>query len=127
VEKQMGHFSKVVNNIVEKTIVAEPDFFNTFVDVGPGQWLQVSYNTYGGVHYDPITKQLSADQSKALRGNYPGIGYIYSPEHDVFYAPQPFPSWVLNESTWLWEAPTPMPTDGKQYKWEESSTSWIAI
>lgn len=121
----MGHFAKVVNNITDQVIVAEPDFFDTFVDSSPGQWLQVSYNTRGGVHYDPVTGQPSADQSKALRGNYPGIGYIYDPENDKFYAPQPFPSWTLNKTTWTWEAPVTMPTDGKLYRWDETVGNWV--
>lgn len=121
----MGHFARVVNSKVDQVIVAEPEFFNTFVDSSPGQWLQVSYNTRGGVHYGQ-DGQPSADQSKALRGNYPGIGYTYDATNDVFYAHQPYASWVLNQSTWLWEAPVAMPTDGA-YEWDEATTSWKEI
>lgn len=120
----MGHFAKVVNGKVEQVIVAEPEFFNTFVDSSPGTWIQTSYNTRGGKHYDPNTNELSADQSKALRGNYAGIGYTYDQANDVFYAPQPYASWVLNQSTWTWEAPIPYPADGKVYVWDEPTVAW---
>jgi len=123
----MGHFAKVNNGKVEQVIVAEADFFNGFVDTSPGTWIQTSYNTRGGVHYDPVTGQPSADQSKALRGNYAGIGYHYDAASDVFYAPQPFPSWVLSPLTFLWEAPTPYPTDGKVYQWDEPTTAWVEV
>jgi len=123
----MGHFAKVVDGKVTQVIVAEPEFFTTFVDSSPGAWIQTSYNTRGGKHYDPTTGQESADQTKALRGNYAGIGYTYDQTHDVFYAPQPFPSWVISAPLWTWKAPTPMPTDGKQYKWDEASKSWTEI
>lgn len=114
----MGHFAKVVNGKVDQVIVAEPEFFDTFVDSSPGQWIQTSYNTIGNQHTQGGTP---------LRGNYAGVGYTYDAEHDVFYAPQPFPSWNLNHDTWLWEAPTPMPTDGKLYVWDEPSTSWKEV
>jgi hypothetical protein len=114
----MGHFAKVVNGTVEQVIVAEPEFFETFVDTSPGTWLQTSYNTIGNVH---------TQGKEPLRGNYAGIGYTYDQTNDVFYAPQPYPSWILNQSTWTWEAPTPMPTDGKVYTWDEATTSWVEV
>jgi hypothetical protein len=77
---------------------------------------QTSYNTYGGVH------QLGGTP---IRKNYAGIGYKYDPQRDAFIPPQPFPSWVLNESTCLWDAPTSMPTDGQRYYWDEATTSWV--
>lgn len=120
----MGYFAKIVDNKVTQVIAAEPEFFNTFVDSSPGTWLQVSYNTRGNVHYGQ-DGQPSADQSKALRGNYPGIGYHHDPIADKFYAPQPFPSWVLSPKTFLWESPVPMPTDDKTYEWDESSKTWV--
>ena len=119
----MGHFARVVNGKVDQVIVAEPEFFDTFVDSSPGTWLQVSYNTRGGVHYGQ-DGQPSADQSKALRGNYPGIGYTYDSASDKFYSPQPYASWVLSPHNFLWEAPVAMPADGKTYEWEEATTSW---
>jgi hypothetical protein len=114
----MGHFAKVVDEKVSQVIVAEPEFFDTFVDSSPGTWIQTSYNTIGGQHTKGGTP---------LRGNYAGIGYTYDATNDVFYAPQPFASWVLNNATWTWEAPTPMPTDDKVYKWDEPTTSWIEV
>jgi len=119
----MGHFAKVVDGKVTQVIVAESEFFDTFVDSSPGTWLQTSYNTRGGVHYVPDSETPSADQSKALRANYAGIGYIYDQVNDVFYAPQPYPSWTLNLN-YLWEAPVAMPTDGV-YKWNEATQSWV--
>lgn len=121
----MGHFAKVVDGKVTQVIVAEQEFFDTFVDSSPGAWIQTSYNTRGGKHYDPTTGQESADQSKALRGNYAGIGFTYDQTNDVFYASQPYASWALNQTTWTWEAPTAYPTDGKLYKWDETTTSWV--
>lgn len=123
----MSHYCKVVDGKVSQVIVAEADFFDTFVDDSPGQWLKCSYNTRGNVHYDPATGQPSADQSKALRGNYPGIGYSYDAQADIFIAPQPFASWVLSPLTALWEAPVAMPTDGKSYAWDEATTAWKEV
>jgi hypothetical protein len=97
--------------------VAEADFFNSFVDSSPGAWIQTSYNTHGNQH----------PENRPLRGNYAGIGYTYDQANDVFYAPKPYASWILNESTWTWKAPTPMPTDDKIYSWDETTTSWVEI
>ena len=112
----MGHFAKVVNGKVTKVIVAEPEFFDTFVDTSPGTWLATSYNTVGNKHLKGGTP---------LRGNYAGVGYSYDAEKDVFYAPQPFPSWTLS-ADYLWESPIEMPTDG-QYQWDEATLSWIKV
>lgn len=114
----MGHFAKVVDGKVSQVIVAEPDFFTTFVDSSPGAWIQTSYNTVGNQHTQGGTP---------LRGNYAGVGYTYDATNDVFYAPQPYASWILNTTTWTWEAPTPMPVDGKPYKWDEATQSWVEI
>jgi hypothetical protein len=112
----MAHFAKVNGGIVEQVIVAEPDFFDTFVDSSPGEWIQTSYNTYGGVHKTGGTP---------LRKNYAGIGYTYDKERDAFIAPQPFASWTLDEDTCLWESPSPYPSDGKIYVWDEPTTNWV--
>ena len=123
----MAHFAKVNNGIVEQVIVAEPEFFDTFVDSSPGQWIQTSYNTRGGVHYNPETGEPSADQSKALRKNYAGIGYSYDAQRDAFIPPKPYASWVLDEQTCLWNAPVPYPTDGGRYTWNEANQTWDAV
>lgn len=119
----MGHFAKVVDGKVTQVIVAEPDFFNTFVDSSPGQWLQTSYNTRGNVHYLPDSQEPSGQP--AVRGNYAGIGYTYDAQNDVFYAPKPYPSWVMNEATWTWKAPVDMPTSGGPYSWDEATQNWV--
>ena len=103
----MSHFAKVTDGKVTQVIVAEKEFFDTYVDSTPGEWIQTSYNTRGGVHYG---QDGQPDGGVALRGNYAGIGYIYDRENDVFYAPQPGPDWVLNKTTWTWENPNPVET-----------------
>lgn len=123
----MGHFAKVNNGIVEQVIVAEQEFFETFVDTSPGTWIQTSYNTRGGVHYDPATGQPSADQSKALRKNYAGIGYSYDAQRDAFIPQKPFASWILDEQSCLWNAPVAYPTDGGRYIWNEANQTWDAV
>jgi len=120
----MTHFAKILDNKVVQVIVAEPEFFDTFVDSSPGQWLQTSYNTRGGVHYG---EDGEPDGGVALRGNYAGVGYTYDPQNDVFYAPQPYPSWVLNQTTWLWDAPVPYPVDGQRYDWDEATVGWKLV
>lgn len=123
----MGHFAKVQDGVVTQVIVAEPDFFDTFVDSSPGKWIQTSYNTSGGVHYQPNTNVPSEDQSKALRKNYAGIGFTYDATRDAFIPPSPYASWVLNEDSCRWEAPVAMPSDGKAYRWDEDTTTWIEV
>jgi hypothetical protein len=118
----MNHFAKVENGIVTQVIVAEPKFFETFVDSIPGQWIQTSYNTRNGVHYG---LDGQPDGGVALRGNYAGVGYIYDNENDVFYPPQPYASWLLNKKTWSWESPETYPDDGKMYQWDENAKNWM--
>ena len=89
----MAHFAKVVDGVVVKVIVAEPEFFETFVDTSPGQWIQTSYNTHGGVHSEGGTP---------LRKNYAGVGYAYDYEKDAFIPPKPDGDYVLDEETCLW-------------------------
>ena len=117
----MTHFCKVLDGKVIQVIVAEPAFFDTFVDSSPGEWTQTSYNTRGNVHYGADGE---LDGGVALRGNYAGIGYTYDRQNDVFYAPQPYASWTLNQTTWLWEPPVAYPDDGQRYVWDEPTTSW---
>lgn len=112
----MSHFAKVENGIVTQVIVAEQDVINSGM-FGTG-WVQTSYNTFGGTHRNGGTP---------LRKNYAGVGFTYDSGRDAFIPPQPFPSWGLNETTCLWDAPTPMPTDDKRYTWDESTTSWVEV
>lgn len=145
----MGHYAKtiaapitIITNgisstfngyLVNQVIVAESSFFDTFVDTSPGQWIQCSYNSYGNVHYapSPPAPPFTPDGQPALRANYPGPGDIYDPTvtingiEGVFYTQQPYPSWILNTSTFLWESPVPYPNDGKFYIWDESIQNWV--
>ena len=123
----MAHYAKVNYGIVEKVIVAESDFFKTFIDSSPGSWIQTSYNTRGGIHYQPNSNIPSEDQSKSLRKNYAGIGYTYDEDRDAFIPPKPFNSWILNETTCLWNAPVAYPQDDNKYKWNEQTLSWDLI
>ena len=113
----MAHFAKVTSGIVEQVIVAEPEFFDTFVDSSPGQWLQTSYNTHGGVH---------ATGGTPLRKNYAGVGFSYDPTRDAFIPPKPYASWNLNDDTCLWDAPVTHPGDGGLYTWDEAALQWTA-
>ena len=105
------HFAQVVEGKVVNVIVAEQDVIDSGM-FGTG-WVQTSYNTHGNKHTLGGTP---------LRGNYAGLGYTY--DQDVFYSPQPYPSWALS-ADFLWKAPTPMPTDGKMYNWDERTLNWI--
>jgi len=118
----MSHFAKVFEDRVVGVIRAEPDFFTTFVDTSPGEWIQVSYNSRGNVHYLPDSNIPSG--LPALRGNYPGVGYIYDRENDKFYPPTKYASWTLDTNTWLWNPPIPQPDDTGHWMWNESTQSW---
>lgn len=113
----MSHFAKVLDGKVTQVIVAEPEFFQTFVDSSPGEWIQTSYNTHGNQH----------PEGRPLRGNYAGIGFTYDRTNDVFYAPQPYASWILDQTTWTWKAPVAQPNDGKMYTWNEATTNWVEV
>lgn len=123
----MSHFARVVDGIVVEVLVAEQDFIDTYSQTVSGDWIQTSYNTRGGVHYEPNSHTPSTDQSKALRKNFAGIGFSYDSEKDAFIPPQAFPSWVLNEETCLWEAPVPYPDDGLYYTWNETTQTWDEV
>ena len=113
----MAHFAKVENGVVTQVIVIEQDVLNLGHWGDPASWVQTSYNTLGGVH------QLGGTP---LRKNYAGIGYTYDSGRDAFIPPKPYPSWVLNEDTCVWGAPTPMPVEeGKIFFWDEATTSWV--
>lgn len=110
----MGHYAKVENGVVTQVIVANGvDWCEE--NLG-GEWIQTSYNTTAGTHLNgkfPIHK------------NFAGVGMLF--DGVGFHAPQPYPSWTLNSQTYLWEAPTPMPEDGKKYKWDEATLAWIEL
>ena len=113
----MSHYAKVVDGKVTQVIVAEAEFFDTFVDTSPGTWLQTSYNTHANQH----------PQDRPLRGNYAGVGYTYDAQHDVFYPPKPYPSWSMDQATWTWKAPIPYPGTGKNYTWNEGNNTWDEV
>ena len=113
----MAHYAKVYKGIVKRVIVAEAEFFETFIDNSPGQWIQTSYNTFGGNH----------PEGNPLRKNFAGVGYSYDASKDAFIPPKPFPSWTLNNSTCLWECPVEYPSDGEMYKWNETDEAWDEI
>jgi hypothetical protein len=100
----MAHYAKIENGIVTQVIVAEPEFFDTFVDTTPGTWLKTSYN-------------------HSIRKNFAGIGFTYDSTRDAFIAPQPYNSWTLDEDTCQWESPVPMPEEG-QHMWNEETLTW---
>ena len=110
----MAHYALIEDGVVTNVIVAEQDF----IDTQSGTWVQTSYNTQAGVHTLGGTP---------LRKNYAGIGYVYDADRDAFYAPSPYPSWVLDEDTCTWEAPVAYPNDGLMYKWDEATLTWIKI
>lgn len=118
----MAHFAKVEDGIVTQVIVADQEFIDSGA-VGTG-WVQTSYNTRGGVHHGP---DGNPDGGVALRKNYAIVGGIYDAQRDAFYAPQPYPSWVLDDETCYWNAPVPLPPDSDvvYYKWDEATQSWI--
>jgi hypothetical protein len=113
----MSHFAKVIDGIVTEVLVIEQDVIDTGLFGDPALWVQTSYNTYGGQH----------PEGRPLRKNYAGVGFTYDAERDAFIAPQPFLSWTLNEDTCLWDSPSPYPTDGKPYRWDEATLAWVEI
>lgn len=88
---------------------------------------RTSYNTRGGIYYNPITNLPDEDQSKSFRKNYAGVGYKYDRIRDAFIPPQPYSNWILNEETCRWEAPVPYPNDGQLYSWNETTQVWELI
>ena len=143
----MAHFAKInSSNVVEEVVIIdnwrlldndgnedEATGLNAlnklFGDISPSYWKQTSYNTHGGIHYATYNpKTASADQSKALRKNYAGVGMTYDSGRDAFYEAQPFASWTLNESTCRWDSPVAKPADDPAMAqvtlWDESLTTW---
>jgi hypothetical protein len=130
----MAHYAKVKDDIVIRVIVAEPEYFINFVDDEPGMWVKTSYNTRGGIYYEPGSNHSipSADQSKALRKNYAGKGYTYDSVRDAFIPQKPYNSFTLNETTCQWEPPIAKP-EGTGWKWDEdayqanNTDGWVNI
>lgn len=120
----MSHFAKVIDGIVTDVLVISQDVIDSGLFGDPSVWIQTSYNTHGGVHYGPDGKP---DGKPALRKNYAGIGFAYDSLLDAFIPPKPYPSWLLNTDTCLWEAPVPYPNDGKPYVWDEETLSWVEV
>ena len=121
----MAYFAEIDNTNTVTRVLAVPDaqqergqdFLAIDLALG-GTWVQTSYNTLGGVH---------ANGGTPLRKNYAGIGYTYDADRDAFIPPKPYESWLLNDDTCLWDAPVPHPTDGKFYRWDEDTVSWLEV
>jgi hypothetical protein len=114
----MSHFAHINNGVVDRVIVAEHGYIQSLPD--SSEWVQTSYNTKGGVHYGQDGKPDGKDQ---LGFNFAGNGMLW--DGIGFFSPSPFPSWVLNKTTYLWNPPVPKPKDDKKYKWDESTISWV--
>jgi hypothetical protein len=118
----MAHFAEIdENNVVVRVLVVDDlheedgqNYLANVVGLG-GNWLKTSYNTIANEHLLGGTP---------FRGNFAGVGSVYDEEKDVFYLPQPFPSWTLNEETYQWEAPVPMPKDKLILAWDEETLTW---
>lgn len=126
----MSHYAKVVDGIVVNTIVAEPEFFNTFIDSSPGEWIKTSYNIRGGIYYDPSTgephenqEEMIAEDEGRQRKNCAGIGQTYDRVRNAFISLKPEDSWILNEDSCEWETPTEGET--RSYIWDKSNQTWI--
>tara|TARA_B110000285_G_scaffold211991_1_gene255142 strand:- start:169 stop:540 length:372 start_codon:yes stop_codon:yes gene_type:complete len=121
----MAHFAEIdENNLVTRVLVIEQENIDTGNWGTPSSWIQTSYNTKGGKHYD---QDGVWDSGVALRYNYAGVGSTYDTGRDAFIAPQPYPSWTLVLSTCQWEAPVVYPSDGKRYGWDEATTNWVEV
>jgi hypothetical protein len=114
----MAHWAHLTNGIVDQVIVIDEETLALGHWGDPSEWKQTSYRTQGGQH----------PEGKPFRFNYAGLGYSYDATRDAFIPPKPFASWLLNETTCLWEAPTPMPIEeGKMFAWEESTLAWVEV
>jgi len=132
----MAHFAQIDDNkIVQRVLVIDQAEINTGNWGDPAKWIQTSYNTRGGVYYIPNTNTPDPDQSKAFRKNYAGIGYTWlpnGPDGEGFTPPKPFSSWILNNFSYLWEPPIPIPAqpwpEGViDYVWDENTQTWVPV
>jgi hypothetical protein len=129
----MSHFAQIDDNsIVQQVLVITQEEIDTGIWGDPIKWIQTSYNTHGGIYYIPNSEPPTPDpdQSKALRKNYAGIGFTYlanGPSGEGFVAPSPYPSWIMNSTSYLWEAPVPLPVphNPPYYDWDEATLSWV--
>jgi len=119
----MAHFAKLDENnvVLEVNVVNNNDLLQDGVE-SEAKGIQFLVDWSGG-----YTNWKQTSYNGNIRKNYAGIGYTYDAQRDAFIPPQPFPSWGLNESTCLWDAPTPMPNNGQRYYWDEPTTSWVVI
>ena len=118
------YFAQLESFIVKNVVNSDPEYIATGAMGDPKTFLETDFYTRGNVHYND---ESEPDGLPPFRGNFGQIGYTYDPKADVFYAPQPYVSWILNRKTWLWEPPIPMPIDGRLYHWDESSRSWVKL
>lgn len=129
----MAHYAYVNElNVVEQVIVVRDEDEETINEWLPpkdpnGNWMKCSYNTHYGVYFDPTTGQPAPEdqQYKVFRGNYPGYGFLYNEEHDIFHEPAPYESWTLNPTTADWDPPVAMPNTGNAHTWDEENQQWI--
>jgi hypothetical protein len=124
----MAYWAKVENGVVTQvTIGSQEDAdggYQWLVDNLGGTWLETTLYTVGGVHYDD---KGQPDNGRAIRMNTAGIGSTYDSTKDIFIPVSPYPSWVLNDTTYTWSPPVAYPTDGGSYMWDESTKSWVAV
>jgi hypothetical protein len=128
----MAHYTFLDDNYIVTEVIVGKDETNfdweQYYSIKRGQLCKrTSYNTKGGIYYNPITNLPDDDQSKSFRKNFAGIGFKYDMNLDAFIPPQPYPSWILNEGSCIWEAPVLYPNDGKFYVWDETTLSWKLI
>ena len=133
----MGHFALLNSeNIVTFVTVSRDEDDNRELEISQqtgDKYRRTSYNTRGGVHYRSDNNTPSEDQTKAFRKNYAGIGYYYDEQRDAFIPPKPYPSWILDEFSCLWDSPIPYPDITNiplpyqiynRYFWNEEIVNW---
>jgi hypothetical protein len=128
----MAHWAELdSNNVVTRVLVGDnndpagDEGYQWLIDNLGGTWVKTSYNAVGGKWRNPETNEIT--NNPGFRKNYAGIGYVYDAQRDAFIPPKPFNSWVLDEETCIWNAPIAMPNDGKFYRWDEDTVSWVEV